>query len=187
MSGHSPGGSSSRRASPKSTSPKSASERSASPRSVRGPKILVASGVNLDLLGTREPEYYGRQSLAEIAAFLVQESPLIAKLCGLPTPQLSFHQSNDEGSFLAAVTAPVDGLIINAGAWTHTSLALADRLRAVGTPYVEVHLSNLAARESFRQHSYLAAHAVGCVSGFGAGSYLAGLLGLLTYLAQHRV
>lgn len=145
--------------------------------------VLVAHGVNLDLLGRREPEIYGTETLADLEhrlsaslAALVEASGCDAKVA------LTYFQSNDEAQFLARVSERWDGLLLNPGAWTHTSLALADRLRGLATPYVEVHISNLAAREAVRQTSFAAAAAAGIVYGFGTDSYVVGLFGLLRRL-----
>jgi 3-dehydroquinate dehydratase-2 len=150
------------------------------PKSLR---ILIAHGVNLDLLGKREPHIYGSDGLAEIEALVRRYSPVLAQLSGLPDPSLHFYQSNHEGAFLDKLSEGWDGALINAGAWTHTSLALADRLVGLGLPFVEVHLSNLARREEFRHHSYAAPHAKGVCYGLGLGSYVSGLSGLYFQLA----
>ncbi len=141
-------------------------------------RVLVVHGVNLDLLGTREPEVYGKATLADIDAALKKNAAAVAELAGLGGIELKTFQTNDESALLAELSKPCDGVVINPGAWTHTSLALADRLKGLGVPYVEVHLSNVAAREEFRRHSFTAPSAAGCVHGFGAASYLAGLYGL---------
>jgi 3-dehydroquinate dehydratase-2 len=146
--------------------------------------ILIAQGVNLDLLGTREPEIYGSDTLATIEAMVRQASPDIARLFGWSAPELCFFQSNHESLFLEKLSEGWSGALINPGAWTHTSLALADRLAALRLPFVEVHLSNLSRRESFRQHSYASPHALGVCYGFGATSYLSALTGLYAYLAK---
>ena len=96
--------------------------------------------------------------------------------------RLHFYQSNSEADFLNEISKKWDGALINPGAWTHTSLALGDRLAALQLPFVEVHISNLSQREDFRKHSYLSPHAVGVVYGFGLGSYGAALIGLLNHL-----
>lgn len=145
-------------------------------------KILIAHGVNLDRLGSREPQIYGSSNLAEINDGLFKIAPLIAQMIGSPAPLLDFFQSNAEHELLNQISSGYDGILINPGAWTHTSLALADRLKGLAVPYVEVHLSNTASRETFRHHSYTAPHAAGVVSGFGAASYQAGLLGLMLKL-----
>ena len=143
-------------------------------------KIAVVHGPNLNLLGTREPGVYGRTTLAEIDAALV----------GLGTElgaKVACFQSNHEGALVDHVQqrAPgVDGFLVNAAAYTHTSVALADALAGVARPYVEVHLSNVFARERFRHRSYIAAGALGVVSGFGADSYLLGLRALVEHLKK---
>ena len=144
-------------------------------------KILVLHGPNLNLLGTREPGVYGRASLAEIDAQLVSW----AQQRGI---SLRCVQSNHEGvlvdSVQAAVSQQVDGALINAAAYTHTSIALRDALLATALPFVEVHLSNIHGRERFRQRSLLADRAIGVVCGFGALSYRLGLEGLVAALER---
>lgn len=147
-------------------------------------QILIAHGVNLDLLGRREPHIYGTLSLADIEAQIRQASPVLAAMVGIDAPYLTCFQSNDEAIFLQKLSESWDGAIVNAGAWTHTSLALGDRLAGLELPFVEVHLSNLAKREAFRHHSYSAPSAIGVCYGFGAASYLSGLLGLYAYFAK---
>lgn len=141
--------------------------------------ILVAHGVNLDLLGSREPQVYGNLTLALLNQRVALDAEIFSQALGLPKPSVSFFQSNREDEFLQKISEPFDGILMNPGAWTHTSLALADRLRAVKTPYVEVHISNVAAREPFRHTSFAAPHASGVVYGFGGDSYRVGLLGLM--------
>ncbi len=145
---------------------------------------MVANGVNLDLLGRREPHIYGTTTLADLEQMLKAEAQDMAKLAGLHGCHLSFFQSNVEGEFLHHLAQDWDGILINAGAWTHTSLALADRLTGLAIPYVEVHLSNIAAREPIRHHSLMAPSARGCAFGFGRYSYRVGLLGLLSHLSM---
>ena len=138
-------------------------------------RIAVINGPNLNLLGRREPEVYGRTTLAEIEAMVRTD----ADGCGVA---LEWHQSNHEGALVELVQGcmgRVDGIIVNAGAYTHTSLALRDAFLAVSLPYVEVHLSNLFARESARQHSLLADRAVGFLCGFGAQGYRLALQALV--------
>lgn len=147
------------------------------------PQILVLNGVNLDLLGQRESQYYGSFTLQELELELLEVAPRIAAIVGFSGVRLTFFQTNQEAEFLQQLDQGWDGAVINAGAWTHTSLAIADRLRALSLPYVETHISNLAAREEFRQHSYLAPVAVGVVMGLGRYSYRAALYGLLCRLA----
>lgn len=140
--------------------------------------IAVIHGANLRLLGRREPEVYGRSNLESI------NDALYSLAHGLEVT-LEIFQSNSEGAildFIEDVSTRADGILINPGAFTHTSIALRDALLGVALPYVEVHLSNTAAREPFRHHSYLASGAVGVVSGFGLDSYLLGLRGLVARL-----
>jgi 3-dehydroquinate dehydratase-2 len=141
-------------------------------------KIAVLHGPNLNLLGTREPGVYGRATLAQIDAALER---LGAEL-GV---EVTCRQSNHEGALVDLVqhlAGEVGGFVVNAAAYTHTSVALADALAGVARPYVEVHLSNVFSRERFRHRSYLAAGAVGVISGFGAESYLLGLRALAAHL-----
>ncbi len=137
-------------------------------------RIGVLHGPNLNLLGQREPEVYGRETLAEIDARLRR---LAAEL-GVA---LEIFQANGEGELVDRIqesAGRVQGFLINAGAYTHTSVALLDALVGVGRPFVEVHLSNIHGREEFRRRSLLAPRAAGIVMGFGAASYLLGLRGL---------
>ena len=141
-------------------------------------RIGVVHGPNLNLLGTREPEVYGRATVDDVNAAV---GALAAEL-GV---EVEFFQSNHEGALVDHVqeaAGRVRGFVVNAGAYTHTSIALRDALAGVARPYVEVHLSNVFARERFRHRSYLAPGAVGVVSGFGAESYRLGLRGLVEYL-----
>ena len=154
-----------------------------SPKPTKLYKILIANGVNLDLLGKREPDIYGSSTLLDLEAFL-QEQRAVLLNAGLPRFDLSLFQSNDEGAFLSKLSEGWDGAIINAGAWTHTSLALADRLAALSLPFIEVHLSNLSRREPYRHHSYAAPHARGVVFGAGFDSYSMALYGLLRLLGS---
>ncbi|MBC7660512.1 MAG: 3-dehydroquinate dehydratase [Chitinophagaceae bacterium] len=149
-------------------------------------KILIAHGVNLDLLGRREPAIYGKHTLADIEVRIRTLSPMLAQTFGLDSVELTFFQSNHEGIFFDELSKAWDGAVINAGAWTHTSLALADRLVALSLPFVEVHISNLSAREEFRQHSYAARYALGVCYGFGIDSYIAGLCGLYGVLSTRQ-
>jgi 3-dehydroquinate dehydratase-2 len=138
-------------------------------KAVPSPKILVLHGPNLNLLGTREPEHYGTQTLADIDAALQQQGAAaqVAVEC---------YQSNAEHELIARVHAArgenVGFIIINPAAFTHTSVALRDALAATHIPFIEVHLSNVHAREAFRQHSYFSDLAVGVISGLGANGYL---------------
>ncbi|MEY4632275.1 MAG: hypothetical protein RIQ81_2395 [Pseudomonadota bacterium] len=145
----------------------------------RGGKVLrflVANGVNLDLLGTREPEIYGSLTLEGLQRHVEASWSELARALDLPEAELHFFQSNHEGVFLEALDAGWDGIILNPGAWTHTSLALVDRIRAIDVPCVEVHLSNIYAREPIRQKSLIAGEVSGVISGFGADGYVAALL-----------
>ena len=141
-------------------------------------KILVLSGPNLNLLGTREPHIYGTTTLAEI------ERDLLATGAELGVT-VECAQSNHEGVLIDRIQAArgdADGIIINAGAYAHTSLAMRDALSAVAIPYAEVHLSNIFAREPERRHSTLAAGARAVLCGFGAPGYALALRGLIAAL-----
>jgi 3-dehydroquinate dehydratase II len=131
-------------------------------------KILVLHGPNLNLLGSREPEIYGYTTLAEIDADLAKS----AKAAG---HELASLQSNAEHVLIdrihQAKTEKIDLILINPGAFTHTSIALRDAFLSVKIPFIEVHLSNVLAREEFRRHSYLSDVAIGLITGFGADSY----------------
>jgi len=145
-------------------------------------RVLVVHGPNLNLLGTREPEVYGRTSLAEIDAALSAQ----AKAAGA---ELRIVQSNHEGELIDAIQAArgsAAGVLINPGGLTHTSVSLRDALVAAELPTVEVHLSNIFAREAFRRHSYVSDVAVGVVTGFGPASYRLGLEALLEHLGRRR-
>ena len=154
--------------------------------------ILVANGVNLDLLGSREPGIYGSTTLVEMEKSLRQLCKPVATMLRSSPIALHCQQSNDEATFLESLTnresfGPYDGALINAGAWTHTSLALRDRLVAINLPFVEVHLSNVDRREEFRKHSYLSSIAIGQVSGFGMGSYDAALVAMVRHLENASI
>lgn len=134
-------------------------------------RVLVLHGPNLNLLGTREPEIYGHTTLADINTKLTA----LGNELGVA---VETFQSNNEGELVSKIQEARGrcvAVIINAGAYTHTSVALLDALLAVGLPVVEVHLSNLYKREEFRHHSYIARAAVGQICGFGMDSYLLGL------------
>ncbi len=144
---------------------------------------MVLHGPNLNLLGQREPAVYGSTTLAEIDAKLLQE----AEAMGV---QVACFQSNHEGTMLDLIHGAVgvyDGLVINGGAYTHTSVALRDAIAGTALPTVEVHLSNLYKREPFRHHSHIAPVAIGQISGFGAESYSLGLRAIVTHLQGLKV
>ena len=145
-------------------------------------RLLVLHGPNLNLLGTREPGVYGAETLADIEVRLRQ----VAQDVGA---EVEFFQTNGEGALVEAVQAArerFEGVVINPAAYTHTSVALRDAFLAVGIPFVEVHLSNVHAREPFRRRSFLADVAVGTVCGFGPASYELGLRGLAAHLSRLR-
>jgi len=140
--------------------------------------IAVLNGPNLNLLGEREPEIYGRTSLAEIERATKERARALGVEC-------TWIQTNHEGELVDAIQGlrgKADGAVINAAAFTHTSLAVRDALLAVSVPFVEVHLSNIFAREPERRRSLLADLAVGVVTGFGADSYRLGFEALARYL-----
>ncbi len=142
--------------------------------------ILVIHGPNLNLLGVREPGIYGSVTLEAINRLLTEKAVSLDF-------SLSVIQSNHEGTLVDAIQGALgqhQGILINAGAYTHTSIAIRDALSAVNIPTVEVHLSNIYQRESFRHHSYIAPIAIGQISGFGANSYLLGLDALHHHLSQ---
>lgn len=144
-------------------------------------KILIVHGPNLNLLGTRETAIYGNESLDSL------NQELHRRAGELDVEIAEAFQSNVEGDLVDRIhkaRGEVDGIVINAGAYTHTSIALRDALLAVSVPFVEVHLSNVHSREAFRHHSYLSDVAVGVVSGFGPDSYLFGLEGIVKWLRR---
>jgi len=144
--------------------------------------IAVLNGPNLNLLGEREPAVYGRATLQEIEATIRERARALGVEC-------SWTQTNHEGQLVDAIQAlrgKADGALINAAAFTHTSLALRDAVLAVKVPFVEVHLSNIFAREPERHRSVLADMAIGVVTGFGADSYRLGLEGVVHYLASRH-
>ena len=140
--------------------------------------LLIINGPNLNLVGKREPSIYGSQTLEDL------QEELLATAKDL-NAKLKFFQSNSEGEMIDCIQKSVgstDGILINAGAYTHTSIALRDALLGVGIPYVEVHLSNIYAREEFRHKSFLSDKSVGLVCGFGAISYQLALKGIVSFI-----
>lgn len=130
-------------------------------------KILILNGPNLNLVGVREPGIYGNTSMDDYI------NSLTTKL--QKRVEVLYFQSNQEGEIIDKLQevgfGGVDGVVLNAGAFTHTSLAIADAIRGIQTPVVEVHISNIAARETIRQHSFLSSACAGCIFGFGLKSY----------------
>ena len=144
--------------------------------------IYILNGPNLNLLGTREPEIYGADTLAMVEARCAAK----AKALGL---SIDFRQTNIEGELVNWIhdsRLNAEGIIINAGAYTHTSVALHDALKSVGLPAIEVHLSNVYKRESFRHHSYISPAAHGVICGFGPQSYELALEGISSVLNTKR-
>lgn len=128
-------------------------------------KLLIVNGPNLNLLGKREPSIYGKATFDEVFAKLKTDFPDV---------ELEYYQSNVEGELinqLHQADGAYEGIILNAGAYTHTSVALGDAVEAIATPVVEVHLSNIFSREDFRHVSYIGPHCIGSIIGFGADSY----------------
>lgn len=143
-------------------------------------RVTVLNGPNLNLLGTREPDLYGRHTLEEIERLVTARGTQLGAT-------VTWRQTNHEGAFVElvqALPATADGALVNAAAFTHTSLAVRDALLAVRVPFVEVHLSNIYAREPARRQSLLADVAVGIVAGFGPQSYLLGLEALVHHLHE---
>jgi 3-dehydroquinate dehydratase-2 len=141
-------------------------------------RLLLLNGPNLNLLGLREPGLYGASTLAAIEGDLQERATALGV-------ELACFQSNHEGALVDRIHAArevVEGILINAGAFTHTSVAIRDALLGVAIPFVELHLSNVHAREPFRHHSYLVDRAIGVVSGFGPASYRLALEGLVGHL-----
>lgn len=141
-------------------------------------RILVIHGPNLNMLGKREPEIYGSSTLDDVNARLGKE----AKELGA---KVEFFQSNSEGEIVGRIQAAMDstdGILMNPGAYTHTSVAIRDAILSTGLPVIEAHMSNIYKREDFRQKSYVSGVALGVISGFGAESYSLGLRGLVDYL-----
>lgn len=142
--------------------------------------LLLINGPNLNLLGHRQPEIYGAETLESIEKKLKDKA-------FKEDFQLDCFQSNSEGEIVDCIHKSlnkVDGILINAGAYTHTSLAIRDALLSVAIPYVELHLSNVYSREDFRQKSFISDQAIGLVCGFGVMSYYLAMQGLLSYLRE---
>ncbi|QYJ68226.1 type II 3-dehydroquinate dehydratase [Flavobacterium litorale] len=128
-------------------------------------KIIIINGPNLNLLGQREPEIYGNKSFNDYFELLQEKHPSV---------ELSYYQSNIEGEIIDKIHQvgfSYDGIVLNAGAYTHTSVAIADAIKAITTPVVEVHISNTFSRETFRHQSYISPVSVGVVIGFGLNGY----------------
>ena len=145
-------------------------------------KILVINGVNLDMLGVREPEKYGTMTLKDLEKELYEYSFKLGV-------DLETFQSNHEGVIVEKIheaREKFDGIVINAGAYTHTSVAIRDAISAVGVPAVEVHITNIYKREEFRHHSFLSAVCVGQIAGFGFNSYKLGLKAVVNYLSDNK-
>ena len=142
--------------------------------------LLLINGPNLNLVGKREPTIYGSLTLKDIQEDLLE---LASEL----EVKLKFFQSNSEGEIINSIQNScdsIDGILINAGAYTHTSIAIRDALLGVAIPYVEVHLSNIYSREEFRHKSFLSDKALGLVCGFGSNSYQLALQGIVSYLKK---
>lgn len=142
--------------------------------------LLVVNGPNLNMLGRREPEKYGKKTLLEIMDELDKRAQTM-------NYKLKSFQSNSEGDiidFIQREGSQAKGMLLNAGAYTHTSIAIRDAILSVQLPFIEVHLTNVFAREPFRHHSYLSDIAVGVISGFGAGSYMLALTGLVDFIQK---
>lgn len=143
-------------------------------------RLLVLHGPNLNLLGSREPEVYGRTTLAEIDQKLIERA-------ALSQAQLASFQSNHEGALIDRIHAAagtIDFIVINPAALTHTSVAVRDALAGVGIPFIEVHLSNVHRREAFRHHSYFSDLAIGVICGLGWQGYVYAVDHALSWLAQ---
>lgn len=140
--------------------------------------LLILNGPNLNLLGTRQPEVYGATTLADIETMCQDHARAHAA-------EITFAQSNHEGALIDAIHAAKgthDAIVLNAGAYTHTSIALMDAIASVELPVVEVHLSNIHARESFRHRSYIAPVAIGQICGFGAHGYILAIDAALAHI-----
>ena len=146
------------------------------------PVILILNGSNLNMLGVRQPEIYGRTTLADIEASCRERG------AGLGL-EIEFRQSNHEGELVTWIQQArdnADGIVINAGAYTHTSVAILDALKVAELPVIEVHISNIHAREEFRHHSYISAAATGIIVGLGPQGYLLALDALANILKSQK-
>jgi len=144
------------------------------------PQILLLNGPNLNLLGLRQPEIYGRETLADV----VKSCTALGRDLGL---EVVAKQSNHEGAlvdYIHAARDGMDGIILNPGAYSHTSIAILDALNAYDGPVLEVHISNIHKRESFRHHSYVSARAEGVIAGFGTEGYLLALRRMATLVTK---
>lgn len=144
-------------------------------------KILVINGPNINMLGKREPEIYGTVTLSEIEKEIAEYSKKFNDV------DVEFFQSNYEGEIVEKIQKAMgcfDGILINPAAYTHTSVAIADAIKAVNIPAVEIHLSNIQSREEFRKNSITASSCIGQIAGFGKNSYLAGLYCLIKHIEQ---
>lgn len=143
-------------------------------------KIIVINGPNLQLLGKREPDIYGHETLDDIVSAMKEKASQLGV-------EIAFFQSNHEGELVSIIGESMgvcDGLILNPAAYTHTSVALRDAIKAVALPCVEVHLSNVSGREDFRQTNYTAGVCVGQIAGFGRDSYLLALDAIVGYIKR---
>ena len=146
------------------------------------PVILILNGSNLNMLGVRQPEIYGRTTLSDIEAQCRERAATLGM-------EIEFRQSNYEGELVTWIQQArdtADGIIINAGAYTHTSVAILDALKVAELPVIEVHISNIHARESFRHHSYISPAATGIIVGLGPMGYLLGLEALANLLGAEQ-
>ena len=146
------------------------------------PSVLVINGPNLNLLGAREPDIYGRDTLEDIEQACIDQAQLLEI-------EVDFRQSNNEGelvTWIQEARTAHDGIVINAGAYSHTSLAILDALKAAAVPVVEVHLSNPYRREAFRHHSYVSLAATGVICGLGPQGYLLALEAIERLIATNQ-
>ncbi|WP_366657287.1 type II 3-dehydroquinate dehydratase [Fodinicurvata sp. EGI_FJ10296] len=142
--------------------------------------IMIVNGPNLNLLGVRQPDIYGTETLGDIEAACAERSATLGLEC-------DFRQTNHEGEIVSwthEARSNHDGIIINAGAYSHTSIAILDALRACDLPVVEVHMTNIHSRESFRHHSYISLAATGMICGFGSQGYLLALDAVARLIAE---